>query len=112
METTLEIEMGESRAAGDQRSESRPAPAGGSTDPQEFLLMRARYRTRRARVRRWKMTGMALAASGLLVAGLITSRRHRGPAQGAEARPIDMAAVLPIDPSPVVAAPPAAAVSE
>jgi hypothetical protein len=105
METTLEIEMVESRPGGDERQESRPAPTGGSTDPQEFLLMRARYRTRRARVRKWKIAGMALAASGLLLVALLAPRRQRVSAERADAQPISVAAVLPIEPAPVAVAP-------
>jgi hypothetical protein len=105
METPLELETVESRPAGEQRPQSRVAPAGGSTDPQEFLLMRARQRTRRARVRRWKAAGMVLAASGVVLGAFITSRRPRALVERADARPISTAAVLPFAPAPVAAAP-------
>jgi hypothetical protein len=111
METSPEIKMAASRPADDRRQESRPAPTGGSTDPQEFLLMRARHRARRARVRRWKMGAMALAASGLLLVVLVTFHRQRAPVARAEVRPVSMAAVHPAPP-PVAAAAPAVASGE
>jgi hypothetical protein len=107
MENTLEVKMVESRPADDQHQESRPTPSGGSTDPHEFLQMRARQRVKRARWRRWKLAGLTLAVSGLLV-GALLSRRHEEQAALADVRPSSPAVVLPVELAPVVA-PPAAA---
>jgi hypothetical protein len=78
MNTTVEMKaVVGSRPSDDQQPASRPTPSGGSTDPREFLLMRARQRQARARMRRWKIRGLAVAFCGLVVFSVVSSRKHR-----------------------------------
>jgi hypothetical protein len=109
MNTTLRMKIvlpppsaGEAQAGG----VSGPARTSGSTDPHEFLAMRARQRAARARARRWKRAGLALC-SAALVAGFLVLPRWRRRAISALA-PVAAAVVRPpavAVPAPVSAVP-------
>jgi hypothetical protein len=64
-----------------------PARAGGSTQPQDFLHMRAQQRAAKARARRWRRGGLALGAvAGLALGALLFSRAEK-PAGATVKRP-------------------------
>jgi hypothetical protein len=104
MNTTSKAEVAVSLPVDEAPGASDATPTSGSTDPREFLVMRARQRAARARVRRWKRGGLALGAAALIVAGL-TWRGHRS-ARVAESVPVRQAQAVPAIAAPVPAPPP------
>jgi predicted Zn-dependent protease len=99
MNTTLRMKITVPASAGTTAATaaiSATARAGGSTDPREFLAMRARQKQAQARARRWRLSFLALIGAGMIVAGLATPRwRHRVLAR-AQAATAPMAAPVPI----------------
>jgi tetratricopeptide (TPR) repeat protein len=57
--------------AGDAAS---AASRGGSTEPREFLAMRARQKKARQRVRRWKLGFLAVGCAGMVAVALASPR--------------------------------------
>jgi hypothetical protein len=110
MENTLETKMVESRPVDHQPEGTRSIPTSGSTDPHEFLQMRARQRVARARIRRWKMAGTVLVVSGVLIGGVATTRWHRPQlARVPAAAPVLASAAISLPPLEVLPVQPAAA---
>jgi Flp pilus assembly protein TadD len=77
MENTMESMVGGAPTAAEQASAARPTPVSGSTDPREFLMMRARQRVVRRRRRRWKLAGLTVVVGTVMAVGLTAPRRHR-----------------------------------
>jgi hypothetical protein len=85
-----------------------PARAGGSTQPQEFLAMRAQQRAAKARARRWRRGGLfAGAIAGLALGAFLLPRAEKPAAATTKAPPIiqavapvEMQAALPVEVKP------------
>jgi hypothetical protein len=107
MNTTLKMKIVVPVSAG---AGATPAPAqaparGGSTDPREFLAMRARQKRIQVQVRRWKLGLMAFGCAGMVAAAL-TMPRWRQQALALTPRPAAVTAVPAI--SAPLETPPAA----
>src|SRR5438045_9514430 len=71
-------------AAGTKANDAGVAapPRGGSTDPREFLAMRARQKRAQRRMRRWKLGLVTLGCVGMAALPLASPRwRHRNQAR-------------------------------
>src|SRR5438477_4802492 len=79
-------------------------PRGGSTDPREFLAMRARQKRAQRRMRRWKLGLVTLGCAGMVALALASPRwRHRNLALvQQQLQPVAVAAPAPV-PAPVEA---------
>jgi hypothetical protein len=75
MNTTMnnEVVVG----SGETQPAPRPTPNSGSTNPHEFLQMRARQRAARTRRRRLKRGGLLLGLGALVIGGWSLVRGHR-----------------------------------
>jgi hypothetical protein len=88
MNTTLKLKITVPASAGATAAAIEAPARGGSTNPREFLAMRARQKKAQARARRWRLSFLALAGAGMMVAAFGAPRwRHRAIAP-AEASPI------------------------
>jgi tetratricopeptide (TPR) repeat protein len=92
--------------AGDQGETA--SPRGGSTDPREFLAMRARQKRAQRRARRWKMGLLSVACVGMIAVALVSPRwRHRVAVVEKQLQPVSVAVAAPA-PAPVEAPAPSA----
>lgn len=111
MNTILKMKIVVPAASGAQGSDAGGAsPRGGSTDPREFLAMRARQKRAQKRARRFKLGLVAVAGAGLVAVALASPRwRQRNLALvEKQLQPVAVAApaVAPAAPAPVEAAAP------
>jgi tetratricopeptide (TPR) repeat protein len=78
MNTMLKMKIVVPASAGSRASEGGSASRGGSTDPREFLAMRARQKKARLRIRRWKRGLLIVGCAGMAALALASPRwRHR-----------------------------------
>jgi hypothetical protein len=107
MNTTLKLKITVPASAGASIA-AIEASRGGSTDPREFLAMRARQKKAQARARRWRLGFLALVGAGMLVTAVGAPRwRHRAITRAEAAPPIMLEApaavpALAVAPAPAV----------
>jgi tetratricopeptide (TPR) repeat protein len=124
MNTMLKMKIVVPASAGAKAADAGTAsPRGGSTDPREFLAMRARQKKARRRARRWKLGALAVGCAGMVAVALASPRwRHRSlvavekqlqpvavavaaqaPVPTPAPAPVEAPAVAPAEPTPAPA---------
>src|SRR5687767_5583538 len=102
MKTTLRMKIIVPSAAGGSTGEAPSGPRrSGSTDPKEFLAMRARQKKARQRARRVKFGLLAAGCAGMIGLAL-TSPRVRELVMRKQLQPVTMAVAAPA-PAPAAA---------
>ena len=107
MKTTLRMKIVVPASSGAAAAESGSAPRkGGSTDPREFLAMRARQKKARQRARRIKLGLVAAGAAGMIGLALASPRMRGLVKFDKQLQPVASAVAAPAPaPAPVAAAP-------
>lgn len=104
MNTTLKVKITVPASAGASTIATAPARNGGSTDPREFLAMRARQKQAQARARHWRLSFLALVGAGMIVAGIGLPRwRHHAQAATAPVAASSPAVGTPLEAVPLEA---------
>jgi tetratricopeptide (TPR) repeat protein len=115
MNTMLKMKIVVPASAGAKAGDAVAAsPRGGSTDPREFLAMRARQKRAQKRARRWKLGLLSVAAVGMIAVALASPRWRQRNLSIVEKQlqPVAVAVAAPAEtpaPAPVAALAAAAA---